>query len=166
MIARDGFRFLLGSSMKPTFSTGDKLKVVPVSAPDVHIGDVVIFTAGRQICHRLIGKYTVRGRTFLIEKGDCQDARVGLVNADSLKEKVVEVSTGDGRLLREKDFRISRTAVLLYAALNPVVFCLHGVKLFLFGKKSNSMVRLTWKCFSSFYWYSCRFFHSSVHVQP
>ena len=60
-----------GSSMRPTLREGDRVRLIPATASDVRIGDVVVRVgASGPVIHRLVGWWPSEGGSRLLTKGD------------------------------------------------------------------------------------------------
>lgn len=60
-----------GGSMRPTLREGDRVRLVPATASDVRVGDVVV-RAGTSgpVIHRLVGWWPSEGGSRILTKGD------------------------------------------------------------------------------------------------
>jgi hypothetical protein len=60
-----------GGSMRPTLREGDRVRLVPATASDVRVGDVVVRAgASGPIIHRLVGWWPSEGGSCILTKGD------------------------------------------------------------------------------------------------
>jgi phage repressor protein C with HTH and peptisase S24 domain len=95
---------LSGISMRPLFSPGDRVRVQPATAADVHLGDVVLIGDGDWLMvHRLVRK----NDRSIITRGD------GLPDDDA----PLPPSAIVGRV------EVPPTPLAIYAALRALVRC-------------------------------------------
>jgi hypothetical protein len=60
-----------GTSMRPTFLPGDRLRLVPATVADVRVGDLVVWMGqDGPIAHRLVGWWETRTGRWMLTKGD------------------------------------------------------------------------------------------------
>ena len=62
---------VISSSMWPLITKGDRVLVEKTSWDRVRFGDIIVFRrAGNLAVHRALGKRTMSGKAYLLEKGD------------------------------------------------------------------------------------------------
>ena len=61
-----------GKSMEPTLKEGYTLKITPSEVADLRKGDLIVYDNGgsRGACHRFLRNVSIKGKTYLMEKGD------------------------------------------------------------------------------------------------
>ena len=60
-----------GGSMRPTLREGDRVRLVPATASDVRVGDIVVRAgASGPVIHRLVGWWPSEGGSRILTKGD------------------------------------------------------------------------------------------------
>jgi signal peptidase I len=78
VIDRIGFSPVLSPSMKPTFDPGDLVVTRPVSASQLHVGDVAVLPVphepGQRYVHRIIKLSWSHGQPVVRTKGDANSA--------------------------------------------------------------------------------------------
>jgi signal peptidase len=81
---------VLSGSMEPAIATGDMVIIGPVSADNVHVGDVIAFSDGsNNICHRVLSIEAGPPVRF-VTKGDANGTLdPHPVTADNVKGKIV-----------------------------------------------------------------------------
>jgi signal peptidase I len=79
-----------GISMRPMLRDGDRVRVVPATASDVRVGDVVILAGSTgPIIHRLVGWWPSRDGWYLLTKGDGSPRLDPPLRANGLVARVV-----------------------------------------------------------------------------
>jgi len=122
------FRFRVASwSMYPTLCKGDRLTVEPVSAPQLQVGELVLFhhrfpQGLRLLCHRLVAVDDAGPVPRLITKGDAATGCGEVIQPDQVLGRVVAVTRGwpwwrsgrwVGALARRVDQATERLTLLL-----------------------------------------------------
>ena len=106
--AVDGAVFLdvAGDSMEPLAGVGDRLGIVPATAADLKVGDVMAYDENdRTVCHRFLGWEIRGGRPQARQKGDNISAG-SLIDADRIFGRVALLEAR-GRLV-DLDGRCAR----------------------------------------------------------
>lgn len=93
-----------GSSMRPFIMDGDFITVVPVSASQLRLGDVALYSGktGALHAHRVITVTRRSGRIVLVVRGDASMGQMERVASDHILGRVALVVRGG------KSFSISR----------------------------------------------------------
>jgi hypothetical protein len=85
----------VGLSMRPSIYGGEWIVVRRASAPEIGVGDVVIYEAGSTfIAHRVIRRREQAGRIYFAVKGDAQLAAEEIA-AEQVVARVVALKKGD-----------------------------------------------------------------------
>ena len=88
----------VGTSMGPFIRQGDAVTVRPCSPRDLAFGDIVLFSAGREMemyrVHRIVKISHVDGRTFIITKGDASPDTDSPISPEDILGKVSAVTKG------------------------------------------------------------------------
>jgi hypothetical protein len=111
-----------GISMRPWLRDGDRVRLVPMTAEEMRVGDVVVRvnTAG-PVIHRFVGRWPSRQGWRLLTKGDGAPRLDPPVRADELVGRVVaRVREGRTQRLEGAGMRLrgrARAAVSLAAGL-------------------------------------------------
>jgi signal peptidase I len=97
-----------GDSMRPTLEEGDRVRLVPATANELRVGDLVVWQGkGGPIMHRLVGWWPVGGRRMLT-MGDACRRLDPPASPDRMIGRVVERWRGDA--VRRFDGRAARLA--------------------------------------------------------
>jgi hypothetical protein len=111
-----------GSSMRPWLRDGDRVRLVPMTAEEMRVGDVVVRvnTAG-PVIHRFVGRWPSRQGWRLLTKGDGAPRLDPPARVDELVGRVVaRVRDGRAEPLAGAGIRLrgrARAAVSLVAGL-------------------------------------------------
>jgi hypothetical protein len=107
----------VGLSMQPSIYGGEWVVVRRAAAPEVRVGDVVIYQAGNAfIAHRIIRRREREGRVYLAVKGDAQLAAEEIA-AEQVVARVVAVKRGDRRIdLNHPRRRLASRLIAGYAS--------------------------------------------------
>jgi signal peptidase I len=114
----------MGSSMFPLLKTGSVIHVEPVTAADLHPGDVMVYQRAGEavVAHRLVQKSWKHGRLTLLARGDSfsrpaqEDVTPGQVLG-----RVVAVEWEKGMEIRI-DAGWGRALGIILAAIAPLVW--------------------------------------------
>jgi hypothetical protein len=111
-----------GISMRPWLRDGDRVRLVPVTAAEVRVGDVVVrVNATGPVIHRFVGRWPSRQGRRLLTKGDGAPRLDPPARADELVGRVVaRVRDGRAERLEGVGMRLrgrGRAAVSLVAGL-------------------------------------------------
>jgi len=88
----------VGLSMRPSIYGGEWVVVRRAAAPEIGVGDVVIYQAGSTfIGHRVIRRRERDGRVYLAVKGDAQLAAEEIA-AEQVVARVIALKKGDRRI--------------------------------------------------------------------
>jgi signal peptidase I len=85
-----------GTSMGPFIRQGDVVTVRPCSLSDLAFGDIVLFSAGREMyrVHRIVERFQADGRSLFVTRGDaCQDTD-SPISPEDILGKVSVVTKG------------------------------------------------------------------------
>ncbi len=107
-----------GTSMYPVIQDGQTIRVVPVLADRVRVGDILFCRSGsdRAVVHRLLKRVRKDGEVLLLTKGDAAASADPLLEPAQVLGRVVAVEAGDGRVVR-LDRWLNRVRARLYAWL-------------------------------------------------
>ena len=109
---------LAGGSMFPLFRTGDSIFVKSVKPSEFHIGDIIVYRAGKKmIFHRLIKKYILQGKMILFTKGDFFTELDYPVSVKDVLGKAIGVERNGKKVNLENYF--IRLANLFLAKISP-----------------------------------------------
>ena len=146
-----------GVSMEPTFRDGDKVKVEPVEAENIKVGDIIVFDKDILVCHRILGRFKKDGKIYFWEKGDNSNG-IGYVSEDEIIGRAAYILVEKGKI-KKPDFYFNKKVILLYL-LETIIYPYTKIaglikKYLFFGKKnlfSHILGTTVWKvyyfCFS------------------
>jgi signal peptidase I len=127
-----------GVSMEPTFRDGDKVKIEPVEAKDIKIGDIVIFERDILVCHRILGRFRQGGKIYFWEKGD-NSGCIGYISEDDIIGKAAYLIERD--MVKNPDPYLSRQSVttlsFLQTVMCPYIKTAGLIKRYIFFGKKN-----------------------------
>ncbi|MCM8792019.1 MAG: signal peptidase I [Candidatus Omnitrophica bacterium] len=131
---------LLGNSMYPTLKSGWKAKLKSINPEEIKEGDIVIFSAKKIVCHRIIGKFRWNKKYYFIHKGDNQ--YMGAVfKEDMLIAKVVEVYDENNKMVDKERWQRRTLLPLSNKLLSYTYLLLFLTKRVLFKNKQNKLSR-------------------------
>ena len=82
---------IISGSMSPNINRGDMVIVQKSTINDVEVDDIIEYKRdNKSIVHRIIKKYDVNGKTYVITKGDNNDSQdSGAVTEDEVQAKII-----------------------------------------------------------------------------
>ncbi len=107
-----------GGSMYPFIKNGDIIKVKPMEASAIRVGDVIFYRSvrGRLFAHRVIKVDAQHGRVALVTKGDSVSSADPLVHPKQVLGQVVAIRRGERTI--KLDRGVYRFINVLWARLS------------------------------------------------
>ena len=87
---KGGWGFVSGKCMEPIIKNDWKVKVKPAGKTKIETEDIAVFKRNIFLCHRVVGKISLLGRTYFIHKGD-NSLYGGVFKENDLVGKVIRV---------------------------------------------------------------------------
>ena len=151
---KGGVLTLKGSSMAPHLNEGCLVKVEPVEAGDLKIGDAIVFYKDSKdvlMCHRIVGKLERNGKIHYLEKGDNAN-RIGLISKDDIIGRVkYMIDNGKTRPLEQYvivNRFFLRLVTMLIGFYNRSA---HAIKNILFSGRENRLTFFLGRVMGRFY---------------
>ncbi len=137
-----------GKSMYPAIREGWRVETKPISASDAVCGDIIVFNGESElVCHRLIGKFKWRNKSYLINRGDSEN--IGRVlEEEDLLGRVVAVFDIDNKKIEDKIWKRPIRPGLLNCFYLPLFL----IKRAFLGKTHNRFSHWVRKSFWKLYY--------------
>jgi len=112
-----------GSSMLPLITPGSMVKIEPLPAKKIRLGDIIAFRrSSHLVVHRVLKKYYHKRNLFFLEKGD-SNPRAGIVKEKNVLGKVVKVERGEKFVSLDSDtWRLINYLVVRYGLVVNYAF--------------------------------------------
>ncbi len=115
-------------SMAPTLNVGDRVRIEPVKAKDIHTGEIAAFeTARGLVIHRIVQREQRGNSVRLLEMGDV-DLRAGWVEESAVVGRVVVVRRGTRQI--DLQHPVAKRCGTVTAYLRYQLYLLHNNKKF------------------------------------
>jgi signal peptidase I len=141
---------LIGKSMAPTFKEGWKVKIKPIKAREINLGDIIVFSQGELICHRIITKFKWNNKWYFVHKGDSE--KIGRIFKEKeLIGKVIEVLDSNSNIINKNEWHKSFERFAKFKLLGYVYIPLNLLKRLVFREKQNKLTcwlrKIFWRIF-------------------